>query len=100
MVSLDALFSAPQYSLRQNEKEAALLPLLNQLTTHHREHSPEYRKLLDAVYPGASTASTLEEAPYFPVCLFKTHRLLSIPEDRIFKTLTSSGTSRQQVSPI
>jgi len=92
-MSLELLFSTRQFSLRQQEKEALLLPILNQLTRHHRENSPPYEQLLNAMYPGRSDAARLAEVPYFPAGLFKTHRLLSIPDDRIFKTLTSSGTS-------
>lgn len=94
-MSLELLISARQFSFRQQEKEALLLPILNQLTLHHRENSPPYRRLLDAIQPRAGEAATLTEVPYFPAGLFKTHRLLSIPDERIFKTLTSSGTSGQ-----
>ena len=109
-MSLEFLLSEPQYSLRQSEKERHLLPLLNDLTRHHREASPAYARLLDAVYPHAGgavsldavshDAVSLDQVPYVPVGLFKTHRLLSIPDDRIFKTLTSSGTTGQQVSRV
>ena len=99
-MSLEFLLSEPQYSLRQSEKERVLMPLLNHLTSHHRAHSSSYARLLDAVYPHSQEAQSLDEVPYLPVGLFKTHRLLSIPEDQIFKTLTSSGTTGQQVSRI
>jgi hypothetical protein len=98
--NLEFLFSEPQYSLRQSEKERYLLPLLNDLTRHHRSASAPYARLLGAVYPRAGAAATLEEVPYLPVGLFKTHRLSSIPDDQIFKTLTSSGTTGQQVSRV
>jgi hypothetical protein len=100
MTGLDFLFSEPQYSLRQSEKERHLLPLLNELTAHHRGASAAYARLLDAVYPRAGVAASLEDVPYLPVGLFKTHHLASIPDDQIFKTLTSSGTTGQQVSRV
>jgi acyl-protein synthetase LuxE len=99
-MSLEFLFSEPQYSLRQSDKERYLLPLLNDLTRHHRGASGAYGRLLDAVYPHTREASSLDEIPYLPVGLFKTHRLLSIPDGQIFKTLTSSGTTGQQVSRV
>ena len=99
-MSLEFLFSEPQYSLRQAEKERHLLPLLNDLTRHHYAASQSYSRLLDAVYRGIGNASSLEDVPYLPVGLFKTHRLASIPDDQIFKTLTSSGTTGQQVSRV
>ncbi len=99
-MSLDFLFSEPQYSLRQSDKERYLLPLLNDLTRHHRSASASYARLLEAVYPHVGEADSIEEVPYLPVGLFKTHRLSSISDDQIFKTLTSSGTTGQQVSRV
>jgi phenylacetate-coenzyme A ligase PaaK-like adenylate-forming protein len=100
MGGLEFLFSQPQYSLRQSEKEQYLLPLLDGLTRHHQGASPAYARLLEAVYSRAGAAASLEEIPYLPVGLFKSHRLVSVADDRIFKTLTSSGTTGQQVSRV
>ena len=38
--------------------------------------------------------------PFLPVRLFKLHELFSIPKTQIIKTMTSSGTSGQEVSKI
>ena len=43
---------------------------------------------------------TLEQVPYLPVRLFKEFDLLSIDRSEAFKTMTSSGTTGQQVSKI
>src|SRR5690349_8908074 len=99
-MSLEFLFSAPQFSLRQDEKERYLAPLLHELTARHQNGSPAYARLLEVVYPRWREADGLNSIPYLPVGLFKTHRLVSVPDDRIFKTLTSSGTTGQQVSRI
>jgi hypothetical protein len=40
------------------------------------------------------------EVPFIPVRLFKTHELVSVERDLVFKTMTSSGTSGQSVSRI
>jgi acyl-CoA synthetase (AMP-forming)/AMP-acid ligase II len=45
-------------------------------------------------------AQTIAEVPYLPVGLFKSHALRSIPPENVFKTMTSSGTTGQQVSQI
>jgi phenylacetate-coenzyme A ligase PaaK-like adenylate-forming protein len=52
------------------------------------------------LYAGAVDAGSLKEVPFIPISLFKTHRLSSIPEENVFKTITSSGTTGQQVSQI
>ena len=44
--------------------------------------------------------SGLDEVPYLPIRLFKSHPLRSIPEAEIFKTLLSSGTTGQRPSRV
>jgi Acyl-protein synthetase, LuxE len=92
------LLAARQYSLSQPRKEEILRPQLNALTQHHRARCPAYARVLSAVYPDAGKGATLADIPFLPVSLFKTHLLSST--DEIFKTLTSSGTTGQQVSRI
>ncbi len=94
------LLAAPQYSLTQQQKESALTPQFNDLTRHHRQHCAPYDRLLSVVYPESADSDSIEGVPFIPISLFKTHRLASIPEANVFKTLTSSGTSGQQVSQI
>jgi phenylacetate-coenzyme A ligase PaaK-like adenylate-forming protein len=94
------LLAAPQYSLTQPKKEAAMLPQLRELTRHHRENCAPYGRLLSVLYAGADHSESLADVPFVPISLFKTHRLASIPDENVFKTLTSSGTTGQQVSQI
>jgi len=99
-MTFEELLDLRQFSLSQTEKRAALVPMLNDLTRHHRAHCPPYAKLLTVIYPDYREAATLSEVPFLPVGLFKTHRLSSVSAADEFKTLTSSGTSGQQVSQI
>jgi len=94
------LLEAPPYGLPQSQKESLLLPLLNELTDRHRALCPAYEKLISLLHPGLTQAGSLAEVPFIPVGLFKTHVLRSIPPEDVFKTLTSSGTTGQQVSQI
>jgi hypothetical protein len=98
-VNFESLISEPQYSLTQPDKERSLLPQFNELTAHHRRNCEPYNKLVSVMFP-KSEADSLGGIPYIPVSLFKTHRLTSIPDENLFKTLTSSGTTGQQVSQI
>jgi hypothetical protein len=86
--------------LDQGEKETRLLVDLNQLTNHHRDRCPAYGRILDILNPGFRSAKVLAEVPFLPVGLFKSHKLISIPEEEIFKILTSSGTSGQALSRV
>ena len=98
-MSFESLAETPQFSLPQTEKEQLLLPLFNGLTRRHIEGCTEYSRLL-RVLDLAPTAATLEQIPFLPVGLFKSHWLRSIPPEQVFRTMTSSGTTGQQVSQI
>ncbi len=52
------------------------------------------------MHPDFREASRLEDLPWLPVGLFKSHRLVSVPDASIVRTLTSSGTTGQAVSRI
>jgi Acyl-protein synthetase, LuxE len=99
-MNLSALLEAPQYSLSQPQKEALLLPRFNELTEHHRQHCAAYSRLLSVIYDSQGSARSMVEIPFVPVGLFKTHLLSSVPAEMVFKTVTSSGTSGQEVSRI
>lgn len=88
------------FNLRQPEKEAFLLERLHNLTEFHLENCQEYNSLLDKFKRIDSKAKSIEKIPFLPVRLFKHVDLLSIPQSEVIKTLTSSGTSGQEVSRI
>lgn len=90
--------SLPPYGLPKAEKDALLLAGLSELTAHHRAHCPPYARILDAF--AFSRAEYLEDIPFLPVSLFKSHSLRSVPQEEVFKTLTSSGTTGQAVSQV
>jgi phenylacetate-coenzyme A ligase PaaK-like adenylate-forming protein len=100
LTGIEALFDAPTFALAQAEKQARLLPVLNQLTCLHVENCPEYRAVIEGYGRGAGQAATLAEVPFLPVRMFKRFGLKSIPDDKVFKTLTSSGTTGQTPSRI
>ena len=94
------LLQAPQYSIPQARKEELLLAHLNELDLSHRARCPEYGRLVAALRPRLDRAASIAELPFLPVGLFKSHQLRSVQEADVFKTLTSSGTTGQQVSRI
>ena len=94
-----ALNEAPQWSIPQADREASLLSGLVELVDHHRLNCPEYERILGGLWQGGP-AQKLEDIPYLPVSLFKTHLLQSVPQDQIRITMTSSGTTGAAVSRI
>ncbi len=82
------------FTRTQPERERALVPELVELTAYHRRHCPAYDRILRAT--GSSDPAgwrTVADLPWLPVGLFKTHDLKSIPDDAVFRVLTSSGTT-------
>lgn len=96
----DEYFSWPVYGLPAQQKTEQLAHALSALTRHHRDNCPEYGRILKAHGYSADSVQRLEDLPFIPVRLFKEYALKSIPDADVFKTLTSSGTTSQQVSRI
>jgi len=98
-LQIDAFKNAP-YSLRQDEKEILLVKWLNILNEHHYKNCKEYQKILDSIWGGIKKISSVEDMPYLPVSIFKNLNLSSIKNNEVKITLTSSGTTGQNVSKI
>ncbi|MEV4637727.1 acyl-protein synthetase [Actinoplanes sp. NPDC049548] len=79
------------FTLDRAARETLLHKELAELTEHHRAHCPEYDRILTA--SGFTSADTVADLPWLPVRLFKNLKLKSIPDDEVFKVLTSSGTT-------
>lgn len=99
-VRIDDLLGLPQYSLPQEEKQAILTERLRELTQLHLQRSDPYRRILTGLERDPDEISSLDDVPMLPVGLFKNHELRSIPEDRVFKVVTSSGTTGAAVSRV
>ena len=93
------MFDYGIYSLKQEEKERLLLKRINLLTEHHYNNCLQYRNIIDNLYI-KRIFNNIIDVPYFPVALFKKYDLLSVDRNKIVRTLTSSGTTGQQVSRI
>lgn len=98
MFSVDDFLHIAPYSLDRQAKERMLGTALWDLTHYHREHCEAYDSILRnlAIVEDGSVSSV----PFLPVPLFKAAELRSVPQEQVFKTLTSSGTTGQAVSRI
>ncbi len=90
----------PPYSLDKKEKTDFLNKQLISLTKIHYQNCPEYKKILDSLSFNVDAISDYTQIPFLPVRLFKNYELKSVPQENVVKTLTSSGTTGQQVSKI
>jgi acyl-CoA synthetase (AMP-forming)/AMP-acid ligase II len=90
---IDEYINLAQYALAKAEKSKYSVDLLNQLHDLHLKKCDEYKKINDVIFKGIKNISTIEELPFLPVSLFKTHALKSIADADVYKVLTSSGTT-------
>jgi hypothetical protein len=100
VTALETCLSAKPYSLPSAEKDVLLCAGLNELAAHHYNACVPYARIVDGYWGGLRQVANVEDLPYLPVSLFKLQRLLSVAEDDIRVTLTSSGTTGQAVSQI
>jgi phenylacetate-coenzyme A ligase PaaK-like adenylate-forming protein len=99
-MQLDELMTLEQYTLSQQEKEAILTERLRALTLLHSERCEPYGRILSALGREPDDIESLVEVPALPVGLFKSHTLRSVPEEAVFKVVTSSGTTGSAVSRV
>jgi phenylacetate-coenzyme A ligase PaaK-like adenylate-forming protein len=90
----------PQFSIAQPEKEEILMDYMRKMHQHHLENSDSYRRVVKTVFNDIKNPDKLADLPFIPVSAFKNHSIYSIPDEDIFKILTSSGTTGLAVSRI
>ena len=86
------------YGVEAERKHDLMLEAMLQLTQWHAQNCTSYHHVLQTLQVKPGHFRRIQDVPYMPVRLFKEFELLSIPRDEVFKTMTSSGTSGQQIS--
>ena len=99
-MKLNNYFDVQPYSLDKINKSKYLESYFFELTQFHYKNCTKYRNMLDAVGYNYKRQHHYSEIPFLPVRLFKMFDLYSVPKGDIVKTMTSSGTSGQNVSKI
>lgn len=100
IMNLDDILSISPYSMDKVSKRHLLNERLHELTRHHYAHCNAYRRMMDATKMDLENLPEYDALPFLPVRLFKEFELRSVKEEEIVKTMTSSGTTGQQVSRI
>lgn len=100
MIDYNEILAIPPFSLAKEEKGKLLTSVLKELTLFHYENCDEYRKIINSLSFRPKEIESYYDIPFLPVRLFKEYQLKSVNEDQIIKTMTSSGTTGQQVSKI
>jgi len=99
-MDINIILQDDPYSLDKARKEKLLTKGLVELTRKHYATSLYYKKMMDSIGLDYEKIQTFHDLPFLPVRMFKELELLSVPMESIVKTMTSSGTSGQQVSKI
>lgn len=99
-MKFDDIINIDPYSLDCSEKERLLTERLLELTADHQNNCKAYNDILKSIGYERSKIASYKDIPFLPVRLFKEFDLKSVSDDQIVKTMTSSGTSGQQVSKI
>ena len=101
---LEELLSAEQYSVTTAQKGPLMVAGLERLTESHRARCLSYARILSAWRsPGTNgqrAGDGLAAVPYLPAALFKSLELRSVPDDQVFKVMSSSGTTGQTPSRV
>ncbi len=88
------------YGPARDEKRELLTARLKELTQSHSDNCEQYKRMLTALDYDPEKVTGPEDIPFLPVRMFKERELASVHKEDIYKTMTSSGTSGQQVSKI
>ena len=100
MQTIDEILEIAPYSLDKEAKRTMLNARLRALTRAHYSSCTPYARMMDAVGLDMQNLPDYEQLPFLPVRLFKELELRSCAAKDVIKTMTSSGTTGQQVSRI
>lgn len=99
MPDYTAFFNSPPYAWDKTAKQSILRDCFAALKRLHETNCPAYAAMSRMQNPGNRFDSPAD-IPAVPVQMFKQYGLKSVPDDQLFKTMTSSGTTGQAVSRI
>ena len=99
-MTYEDLLALPPFGVARKEKQDLLREGLLRLTEHHRARCAPYARMMETIGFSTADVHSVENVPFLPVRLFKELELRSVAEEDVFKTMTSSGTTGQQVSKI
>ena len=99
-MTYEDVLALPPFGVGRAEKQELLRGELLRLTERHRAYCAPYARMVESVCFSAADVRSVEDIPFLPVRLFKELELRSVAAEDVFKTMTSSGTTGQQVSRI
>lgn len=99
-MDINEILNIEPYGLDKEQKRGMLNARLRELTRWHYNNCEPYKRMMDAVGLDMENLPEYDALPFLPVRLFKEMELRSCKSEDVIKTMTSSGTTGQQVSRI
>ena len=99
-MDIQEILNIEPYSMDKEQKREMLNARLRELTKWHYANCEPYKHMMDAMGLDVNNLPEYEALPFLPVRLFKELELRSCKPEDVIKTMTSSGTTGQQVSRI
>ena len=99
-MTYEEVLALSPFGVARAEKQELLRAGLLRLTEHHRARCAPSARMMETIGFSTADVHSVENVPFLPVRLFKELELRSVAEEDVFKTMTSSGTTGQQVSKI
>lgn len=99
-MTYEDVLALPPFGVGRTEKQEFLRGELLRLTEQHRAHCAPYARMMETIGFSAADVHSVADIPFLPVRLFKEMELRSVAAEDVFKTMTSSGTTGQQMSKI
>ena len=97
---LNGLLQQATYSLDVVQKSSLFLSALKEVTQHHYENCKPYQNFCTKRNFDYKSLEQIEDLPYLPTSIFKDTLLLSINEDEVFRTISSSATTTGRPSRV
>ena len=99
-MNLEDYITLNPFSLNKDEKRGFFFALFKELHQYHLSSSEEYRKISEVYFHKKKKLTSIEEAPFLPISVFKNKLLSSVSPDKVYKILKSSGTTSSVPSQI
>ncbi len=94
MTFQDELLNLPPFSWNDKKKQTIFTRCLKSAFRYHWQNCPEFKFYCkEQGFSVHNPPEKLAEYPYFPVSLFKTKKLISVPDETITARIMSSATS-------
>lgn len=94
------LESSDIFNSKSKKQQLLFENTLEDLTIHHKNRCSEYSTFVKKINIKKNNSNQLYNLPFLPVQIFKIRKLVSVKENEIFKTLSSSGTTNNKKSKI